>query len=748
MKTTKLRIGVLMGGRSIEREVSFNSGRTICDHLDNALYDVIPLFQKETGELYLLPWHFIHRGKIADFVHRLAREATEIIWDDLPSLVDFVYLALHGRYGEDGSIQGILEILNIPYLGSKVIASAISMDKGLTQSIIQSHGYNTPKTLSLTAYEIKTKSQSELEQRLQQLRLAPPLVIKPSQEGSSLGITVVHHLDELIPALLYASTINPDKEQTVLVQEKVEGMEFVCIGIQDNDQLWQALPITEVCLEPGKEFYDYEQKYMPGRATKITPARCSQDEQAAIQKTCMHLFELLDFTTIGRIDGFLRKDGSIVILDTNTLPGTAPATFLFHQAAEIGMNHTMLINTLIKRELTRYGMGEPQGHRESMVNNHQNKKRIAVLLGGNTNERETSLDSGRNVCYKLSPARYTVLPLFVSNDMQLYHISERLLLQNSTKEIAMQLDSAERIPWSKLPEFCDFVFIGLHGGAGENGSVQGMLEMLNLPYNGSGILASALAMDKAKANTLLAQQGIDVPRHHLVLSATWRGMTPQSRECLCANIIEDLGLPLVVKPHDDGCSVMVTKVSSIEQLAQQIDLILSEHKQLAMIEEYISGMELTCGVLGNETITVLPPSQAIASGGILSIQEKFLPGQGENQTPAPLDSPAMALVETEMKKVYQVLGCAGYARIDCFYQSAEQSPTQQPRVVIIECNSLPGLTPATCIFHQAAEIGLKPMEFIDIIVQLGFERHKKSTLEDSSFFNNQGKNVLFVGELS
>jgi len=107
---SKLRVGVFFGGKSIEREVSLNSGRTICDHLDTDKYTIIPIFQDEDGTLYLLPWHFLHRGKISDFQSRLAKEAQKITWDDLKNTVDFIYLAAHGRFAEDGTIQGMLEI--------------------------------------------------------------------------------------------------------------------------------------------------------------------------------------------------------------------------------------------------------------------------------------------------------------------------------------------------------------------------------------------------------------------------------------------------------------------------------------------------------------------------------------------------------------------------------------------------------------------------------------------------------------
>ena len=134
-------------------------------------------------------------------------------------------------------------------------------------------------------------------------------------------------------------------------------------------------------------------------------------------------------------------------------------------------------------------------------------------------------------------------------------------------------------------------------------------------------------------------------------------------------------------------------------------------------------MELTVGVLGNDEPKALPPSQVVLSSEVLSIEEKFLPGAGENQTPAQLPPEAITYVQHVIESAYKPIGCKGYARIDCFYQDAKQSPTGKERLVIIEFNTLPGLTPATCFFHQTAEIGLKPMEVIDRIIQFGLQEH-------------------------
>ena len=146
-------------------------------------------------------------------------------------------------------------------------------------------------------------------------------------------------------------------------------------------------------------------------------------------------------------------------------------------------------------------------------------------------------------------------------------------------------------------------------------------------------------------------------------------------------------------------------------------------------------MELTVGVIGNTKPQALPPSQAICTGDILSIEEKFLPGAGENQTPAPLPTGTLTFVRKTIERAFESLNCKGYARIDCFYQSAFQSPTGNERLIILEVNTLPGLTPATCIFHQAAEMGMKPMEFIDRIIELGFEEHAVGSVATNREFS-------------
>lgn len=717
----KIRVGVLMGGKSIEREVSFNSGRTVCDHLDTSRYDIIPIFQMHNGTLYELPWRFLYRGKISDFEHRLEIEAPKIKWDDLKKRIDFVYIAFHGSYAEDGTLQGFLEVLQIPYLGSKVFGSALSRNKVMQKVILQHHGIAVPDGITIKKSEYKNLTLEQYGQRLSERSLDFPLVVKPTQEGSSLGVSVVYSLEELIQSVEYAAIIDPNRIQDVFVETKIEGMEFTCIvlgNVEHNDYL--LLPPTEII--PETAIFDYDQKYMPGRATKYTPARCSNELIEKIQQTCLRVMHALHLTMV-RIDGFLKQNGEVVIIDPNSFSGMSPSSFLFRQAAELNMNHTRVINYLIENEL-RHTHKDFMLHTEGKAMQLTGqKKRIGVLLGGRSNEKEISLESGRNILYKLSPDLYEPIALFVTSSLELYQINEKILVRNSTKEIENDLSEATPVAWNDLPALIDFAFIGLHGGEGENGRVQGTLEMLGIPYNGSSVLASALCMNKFETNSFLRAEGFDVPDSVFISSKHWF----VGQHEIIDQIRKTIAFPCIIKPHDDGCSILVSKAKSMDELIDFVTTTFATTQKMhLLVEELIKGTELTVGVIGNNEVKALPPSQAIAQHDILSIEEKFLPGAGENQTPANLPASVITFVQIAMEKIYKAVGAKGYARIDCFYQNAQQSPTGYERVVVLEINTLPGMTPATCIFHQAAEVGIKPMDFIDLLIKLGFEEHTYS----------------------
>lgn len=714
-----IKVGVFLGGKSVEREVSFNSGRTICDHLDTQLFQVLPIFQTAHGDLYILPWSFLYRGKISDFEHRLEAQAQKIMWDDLPGLIDFVYIATHGRYAEDGRLQAMLELFKIPYLGSKVFASALGMNKTLHNHFLKTHNIQTPSGFGLTVDQIKSYDVDLVDRLFSQHALTFPVIVKPENEGSSFGVFAVYEKQNLRSVIEKSCFISGDVGQGVLIEEKISGMEFCCIVITDfiTGKLI-PLPPTEIILKPGQDVFDYHHKYMPGLANKRTPPACAAELIKKIQDTCVATMQALQMSNFARFDGFLTQDGQVIIIDSNPLSGMAPSSFLFRQAAEYGIGHAELINHLIKTELKNYHM-----QRQAKIVLNTPKIKVAVFFGGASNEKEISLESGRNVCYKLSPEKYEVIPVFVDADMKLYILPAKMLVCTSTHEIQSRLYEAHHILWADLKSIADFVFLALHGGNGENGVMQGSLEMLGLPYNGSSIFASSLCMDKYKTGQFLKAKGFDTPRALLFSKQDFIENKYENLD----QFINNVGFPCIVKPHDDGCSVMVFSVKNYEQLQQALGNLF-EQKNYALIEEKVAGMELTVGVVGNQNPRALAPSEAISKAEILSIEEKFLPGAGENQTPARLSQEDIYFVQKVVRDAYVAVTCQGYSRIDCFFQDEQQSLTGKKRVVILEFNTLPGLTPATCLFHQAAEEGLRPMDLLDEIIQLGFQAHKQDEI--------------------
>jgi D-alanine-D-alanine ligase len=322
--------------------------------------------------------------------------------------------------------------------------------------------------------------------------------------------------------------------------------------------------------------------------------------------------------------------------------------------------------------------------------------------------------------------------------------------------IAGRPQAVEVIGLEDLPSLADFVFIALHGRPGEDGALQAKLDTLGLPYNGSGVTSSQLTIDKFATNERFAKGGLHVASHQVIQSANYQGLA--ASESLC----KTFGLPLIAKPIDDGCSSAVKKIRSAEELHAFAQAIFRENeseeiapdfleilklkpkeefpsKTAFLIEAYIGPearsrlIEVTVGVmthrdeLGNLVYQVLEPSEAVVQEEVLSLEEKFLAGEGMNITPARFSANAeeQSQISSAVKAVIKEAAClAGvevYARIDAFVRLFEDA-SQAPKVYLIEVNSLPGMTPATCIFHQAALAEMRPIDFIDRIIQEGVQR--------------------------
>ncbi len=338
--------------------------------------------------------------------------------------------------------------------------------------------------------------------------------------------------------------------------------------------------------------------------------------------------------------------------------------------------------------------------------------KVGIVMGGISSEKEISLESGRNIFSKLPKGAYECVPIFMDGKGRLWRIPFKLIMRNSTADIEADLEEeALRIPYEELAQAVDIVYIGLHGKYGEDGCFQGLLELLHIPYVGSGVLASALGMDKKVSRRVLAIAGIDVPKTVAVALSEW----DRNAAVLQERIEGEIGYPCVVKPSREGCSTAVAKVASPDDLGNALQNAFAWDRE-ALVEEFLEGMEVTCGVIGNERPLALTPSETIPTAEVLSLEDKFLYGQGENKTPARLPGETLSRIREVAVQTFQALGLKVYARIDMFVKS-------DGAVVVLEPNSLPGMTPSTVLFHQAAASGINQAELMDRIIQYSFEAH-------------------------
>jgi len=299
------RVGVLMGGPSAEREVSLNSGRGVLAALRDKGYDAVEV-----------DW----RGLSDDLGARLRAERVDVVW-----------IALHGTHGEDGCVQGLLECYGIPYTGSGVLASAIAMDKVATRRIFDQEQIESPRW-------------RRYHGAADVARIGFPLVVKPSAEGSSVGVSIVHHEGELAAALEKASKCHG----AVLLEEYVKGRE-INVGVLDDEAL------GEVEIRPATEFYDYEAKYLRNDTQYLVPAPITDEERRTLHSLAVRAHKALGCHGATRVDLILAPNGRAICLEINTLPGMTDHSLLPKIAAHRGITYADLVDRILATARTETG---------------------------------------------------------------------------------------------------------------------------------------------------------------------------------------------------------------------------------------------------------------------------------------------------------------------------------------------------------------------------------------------------------
>ena len=291
-----------MGGLSAEREISLQSGSAILSSLKKKGYNACPIDMDR------------------DVSTKIIREG-----------IDVAFIALHGRWGEDGAIQGMLEIMGIPYTGSGILASALAMNKPMTKKILNIHGLPTPDFQVIRRREI----QEFVDER--RIRLSFPVVVKPVSEGSAIGVCIAENEEKLTDGVKEAATYS----RAIMLEEFIRGSEMT-VGILNG----LPLPIIEIV--PKNGFYDYRSKYTAGMTEYIVPARLTEDQSVGMQEMALSAYKALGCHGPARMDMIVDSKGDPYILEMNTIPGMTPTSLLPKAAEYEGLNFDCLVEEILK----------------------------------------------------------------------------------------------------------------------------------------------------------------------------------------------------------------------------------------------------------------------------------------------------------------------------------------------------------------------------------------------------------------
>ncbi len=359
----KIRLGILFGGRSGEHEVSLTSAASVLKALDPAKYEVVPIGITREGRWLvgsaadtLLP-AVLERGKLVtpsvdptgpkliplDSALRAARRS----WPVQPGQfeVDVIFPVLHGTYGEDGTVQGLLELAGIPYVGAGVLGSAVGMDKDIMKKLFRDAGL--PVVPWVVVFRREWEQNPGRVRELVKEKIGYPLFVKPANLGSSVGISKVHGARELAPAL----DLGAQYDRKILVEKAVDGREIE-VSVLGNDQPEASVPGEVV---PVNEFYDYEAKYVKEGSKLIIPAKLLPQQTKRVRELAVRAFQAIECAGMARVDCLLdRKTRKFFVNEINTIPGFTPISMYPKLWEASGVPYSQLLDRLVELALERH----------------------------------------------------------------------------------------------------------------------------------------------------------------------------------------------------------------------------------------------------------------------------------------------------------------------------------------------------------------------------------------------------------
>ena len=343
----KLKLGVIFGGMSTENEVSCVSGVSVIKNLNKEKYDVFPIYIDKNGK-----WFEVQNIEKNEKTGEELEDKTPIdnVMEFLKTF-DVIFPVLHGLYGEDGTIQGVLELLKIPYVGCGVLASSVGMDKVYTKIIFDKAGINQTKYVYVKKDDDKyiyiDECFNEKVLKLEDIseivieKLKFPMFVKPSNSGSSVGISKVNDKDELEKAIVEASNF----DRKILIEEGIDGREVECAVLGNEDVISSC--VGEI--KPADEFYSYDAKYNNQESKTLIPADISKEKSDEIQKLAVKAFKSIDGKGLSRVDFFIENGTEkVYINEINTLPGFTSISMYPKLFDQVGIGYSELLDRLVE----------------------------------------------------------------------------------------------------------------------------------------------------------------------------------------------------------------------------------------------------------------------------------------------------------------------------------------------------------------------------------------------------------------
>ena len=326
----RVRVAVLLGGRSSEHEVSLASARSVIDALDPERYETVTVEIGRDGRWELGTGE---NGSVAETLPVPTAKVPATLGE-----VDVVFPVLHGPFGEDGTVQGLLELAGVPYVGAGVLGSALAMDKDVFKAVMRDRGIPVTRNITLRPGQAPENP------------FGYPAFVKPARLGSSVGISTVHDEDELAAAVALAF----EHDEKVLVEEFVDGVEVEC-GVLGNERPEASLPGEIVSHGfDGADWYDYSAKYAEGGMDLVVPPRLDHDVVERIQEVAVQAFVAGECEGMARVDFFVRPDGEVLVNELNTIPGFTATSVYAELFEHSGVPYPELVDRLVGLALDRH----------------------------------------------------------------------------------------------------------------------------------------------------------------------------------------------------------------------------------------------------------------------------------------------------------------------------------------------------------------------------------------------------------